>query len=866
MKLPVNLTLALKLVRRDWSSGELNILGLALIIAVAASTAVSLFGHRLARTMETQAAEFLAADLVVSSHEAYAEEWFRKAVEMGLASARTVEFPSVLVENNELLLTGAKAVSDAYPLRGAVRTTASDIAAETVAKEAPQPGTAWVDSRVLNSLKLSLGDSVTLGEKPLKLVSIITHEPDRRGDLYSLSPRILFNLADLEATAVIRPGSNAHYYALFAGDVKTILEFKQWLKPLLHPGQKLVDIHEDRPELGNALSRAERYLGLSSIVIVLIAGVAIAMSARRYSERHYDLTALLKCMGAKERDVLAIHLLQYLAIGMAFSLVGCAIGFLAQEGVAWWLKGILPHELVPPAWYAPLFGVAVGLFVLFGFALPPVLNLKRLPPLRVLRRDLAPLPSSAWTVYGLALVTLSLLVWRYTGDGRMTAIVLGIALATLGVAGLLVLALLKALRRLIPLLGLSWRFGLQNLTRRPRLGMVQILAFGLTATAMLVSLLVRTELIQEWQRQLPPNAPNYFALNLFEGDLPAFREFLSQHGIIASDFYPIVRGRFTEVNGVDVHTLTHKDTQGEGAANRDLSLTWSEVPPTDNRITEGEWWGNSNAVELGHYSGRQEIPPAPLLQRGVDGQVLDSTALNPQPGLVSVEAKLAESLQIKLGDTLGFSIDGQKRDAVVASLRSVRWDTMRPNFYMIFSPGTLSGFPARWLTSFYCQQEKKGDLVNLAKGFPAVTLLEVDQLLKQFQTILKEISLSIDFVLTFALAAGFAVLFASVRATLDERLREDALLRAMGASRSLLRKSLTIEFVTLGLLSGLLAAAATEAIAWVLFSRTFELHARFHWQMWILAPLAGSLAVGISGYIHTRGVVRSSPVKVLREI
>ena len=856
MKLPINLALALKLVRRDWRSGELNILGLALIIAVAASTAVSLFGHRLTRTMETQAAEFLAADLVVSSHEGYVEAWFSKAVEMGLKTARTVEFPSVLVENNELLLTGAKAVSDAYPLRGALRTTASDIAAETVANEAPPPGTAWVDNRVLNSLKLSLGDSVTLGEKPLKLARIITHEPDRRGDLYSLSPRILFNLADLEATAVIRPGSNAHYYALFAGDVKAILEFKQWLKPLLHPGQKLVDIHEDRPELGNALSRAERYLGLSSIVIVLIAGVAIAMSARRYSERHYDLTALLKCMGAKERDVLTIHLLQYLVIGMVFSLVGCILGFLAQEGVAWWLKGILPHELVPPAWYAPLFGVAVGLFVLFGFALPPMLSLKRLPPLRVLRRDLAPMPSSAWTVYGLALVTLSLLVWRYTGDGRMTAIVLGIALATLGVAGLLVLALLKALRRLIPLLGLSWRFGLQNLTRRPRLGMVQILAFGLTATAMLVSLLVRTELIQEWQRQLPPNAPNYFALNLFEGDLPAFREFLSQHGIFASDFYPIVRGRFTEVNGVDVHTLTHKDSQGEGAANRDLSLTWSEVPPTDNRLTEGEWWGDSpaSAFELGRRSGRQEIPPAPLFQREV------------KPGLVSVEAKLAESLQIKLGDKLGFSIDGQKLDAVVVSLRSVRWDTMRPNFYMIFSPGTLNGFPARWLTSFYCPQNKKADLVGLAKRFPAVTLLEVDQLLKQFQTILKEISLSIDFVLTFALAAGFAVLFASVRATLDERLREDALLRAMGASRSLLRKSLTVEFATLGLLSGLLAAAATEAIAWALFSKTFELHARFHWQMWILAPLAGILAVGVSGYIHTRGIVRSSPVKVLREV
>jgi putative ABC transport system permease protein len=815
MKLPINLALALKLVRRDWTSGELHILGAALIIAVAATTAVSLFGHRLTRTMETQAAEFLAADMVVSSHDAYAEEWFRKSQEMGLAHARTVEFPSVLVENNELLLTGTKAVSDAYPLRGTVKTTVADLAAETAAKEAPQPGTAWVESRVLNSLKLALNDSITLGEKTLRVTRIITHEPDRRGDWYSLSPRVIFNLADLDATGVIRPGSNAHYYALFAGEPQQVLAFKHWLKPLLHPGQQLVDIHEDRPELGNALSRAERYLGLSSIVIVLIAGVAIAMSARRYTERHYDLTALM----------------QYLVIGITASFAGCALGYLAQEGVAWWLKGILPHALVAPAWYAPLFGVATGLFVLLGFALPPVLRLKRLPPLRVLRRDLSPMPSSAWTVYGLALATLGLLVWRYTGDGRMTAIVLGIALAALAGAGLCVLALLKASRRLIPHLSLSLRFGLQNLTRRPRLGMTQILAFGLTATAMLVSLLVRTELIQEWRRQLPENAPNYFALNLFEGDLPAFRSFMAQHNIVVSDFYPIIRGRFTEVNGMDVRALAHKDSQGEGAVKRDLSLTWSEVPPADNRLTEGEWWGGY-----------------------------------PQPGLVSVEAKLAESLQIHLGDRLTFSIDGQQREAVVNSLRSVRWDTMRPNFYMIFSPGTLSGFPARWLTSFYLPAEKKPDLVNLAKSFPAMTLLEVDQLLKQFQTILKEISMSIDFVLIFALSAGFAVLFASVRATLDERLREDALLRAMGASRSLLRKSLSVEFATLGLLSGLLAAATTEAIAWSLFSRVFDLHPRWHWEIWLLAPFVGALAVGVSGYAHTRGIVRSSPIKILREL
>ncbi|MFZ4702749.1 MAG: ABC transporter permease, partial [Candidatus Methylumidiphilus sp.] len=321
------------------------------------------------------------------------------------------------------------------------------------------------------------------------------------------------------------------------------------------------------------------------------------------------------------------------------------------------------------------------------------------------------------------------------------------------------------------------------------------------------------------------------ALNLFEGDLPAFKQYMAQHSLVSSDFFPIIRGRFTAVNGIDVHTLAHKDSQGEGAANRDLSLTWSQHPPMENPITEGDWWG-----------------------------------ANPGPGLVSVEAKLADSLQIHLGDRLSFSIEGQPLQAVVSSLRSVRWDTMRPNFYMIFSPGTLNGFPARWLTSFYVPPERKPVLVGLAKGFPAVTLLEVDQLLKQFQTILQEISLSIDFVLVFALAAGFTVLFASVRATLDERLREDALLRAMGASRKLLRQSLSLEFAILGLLSGLLAAATTEAIVWALFSRAFGLQPRFQWEIWVLTPVVGALAVGLSGYIHTRGIVRSSPMNILREL
>jgi putative ABC transport system permease protein len=829
MRLSTTLTLALRLLRRDWRCGELSILVAALVIAVTGTTAISLLGHRLTRTMTEQAAEFLAADLVIGGHEPAPQEWVDQALALGLETSRLVEFPTVLVEGDDILLTGVKAAGPGYPLRGNLRVQGSD--GERVMTHGPPPGEVWVEQRVLTTLNRRLGDPLTVGEKSLTVTGVLTHEPDRRGDLYSLSPRVLIHLADLDATGVIQPGSHAHYYALFGGGEKALLSFKHWLKPRLHAGQRVVDVHEDRPEVGNALTRAERYLGLSSVVIVLIAGVAIAMSARRYGERHFDLTALLKCLGARESEVLVIFLFQFLLLGLIGGLLGCLLGVAAQEGVVRVLRHLLPHTLAAPAWYAPLFGAAVGMLVLFGFALPPVLRLKRLSPLRVLRRDLAPLPSSAITVYGLALASLSVLLWRFTGDGRLTSLALGGGLAALAVVGLLAWASLKALSPLAPRLSLAWRFGLKNLTRRPRLGVSQIVAFALTLCAMQLSVLVRTELLQSWRAQLPSDAPNHFALNLFADDLPAFQAFLTAEGIEVGRFYPIVRGRLTMVNGVDVHSIAHRDSQGEAAINRDLSLTWTDTLPPDNRVLEGSWWADTAVGE-----------PS-----------------------VSVESGLAASLGIQVGDLLGFDIAGSVLTARVANLRSVHWDTMSPNFYMILAPGNLEGHPSTYLTSFYLPAERKTVLSRIPKAFPAVTLLEVDALLRQFQSILRQVTLAIELVLALALVAGFTVLFAAVRATLDQRLREDALLRAMGAGKRLLNASLWAEFLVLGALAGLLASAMSESLSWLVFSRIFDLVWHPHPLLWLITPVLSALVVGVCGYLNTRAVVRTSPVAMLRE-
>ena len=831
MKLVTLFGLALKLTRREWRSGELSILVVALVIAVAGTTAISLLGHRLTRTMEVRAAEFLAADLVVGAHEPLPSAWLDEAKQRTLNTAEIVEFSSVLVEHEELLLAGIKAVSDGYPLRGELRYSESDLAQEHPSNHGPQIGTAWVESRILNTLHLALGDSITVGEKSLKIVALLTHEPDRRGNFFSLSPRLLMNLSDLPATRVIQPGSNAHYYAMVAGEEDEIRAFKSWLKPQLHPGQNLLDIHEDRPELGNAITRAERYLGLSSIVIVLIAGVAVAMSAGRYTERHFDLTAMLKCLGASHREVLFIYLLQFLAIGIIGSFLGCLLGYAAQEAVLALLHRLLPQALSPPAWYAPLFGGAVGLVMLIGFALPPILKLGRLSPLRVIRRDLLPLPSSAWLVYGLAMLCLSVLLWRYTEDGRMTAMVLAIGAAALLVVGFLALGLLRLCRNRLRALPFAWRFGLQNMTRHPRLGVAQLMAFSLTLAAMQLSWVVRSELLQEWRNNLPENAPNHFALNLFETDLAAFQKTMEQAQLQASAYYPIIRGRLTGVNGRDVQKIPRKNTQGEAAIHRDLSLTFTAKLPRDNHIVEGKWW----------------------------------EAKTEQPR-VSVEKKLAEDLHIEPGDRLSFSLGSQTLVAEVASLRSVRWDSMTPNFYMIFQPGDLEGFPRTYLTSFYLATTQKGVLASLAKAFPAVTLLEVDALLRQIQSILHEVSLAIEFVLVLALAAGFTVLFAAVQLSLDERLREDCLLRAMGASRGLLRKSQWLEFAFLGLLSGILGYAMAELLGWVLFTQVFDLSTRLHWELWLITPAIGTVSVALFGFVATRKVLDTSPWQLLREL
>lgn len=824
------LNLAFKLLHRDWRSGEISILVVALTIAVASMTTISLFGDRLHRTMEKQAAEFLGADLVVTSHSKMPDFWAQKARELRLEVARTAEFASVVLNGDELLLAGIKACTSSYPLRGSLKTTLEEITDEVVTKDIPAPGTAWVDMRVLYKLGLSIGDQLEVGAKPLKITRIITYEPDRKGNLLSLSPRIMMNYQDLPATRVIQPGSHVHYYYLVAGEEMQLSKFRGWVYPKLNPTQRIMDVHEERPEVGTALSRAERYLGLASIIVVLIAGVAIAMATRRYSERHFNVAAMLRCLGLKQNQIIALYLMQLVLIGVVASLIGYGIGWVGQEALIYLLRDFLPAKLASPSWYALFLGILTGLITLTGFALPPILRLRRVSALRVFRRDLMPLPPSAVLVYGLAFSTLVVLMWRYTDDPKMTLYVMGIGVGSMLVLCMVVMVLLRLCGYLMKYVGLGWRFGLQNLRRHPKSTISQILAFWITLTSMVVILLVRTDLIDTWKTQLPDEAPNHFALNIFPNELNQFKTHLKQEGIQFKRFYPIIRGRLVRINDVDINLIAEQGSYGERVTNRVLSLTLAENVPEHNKIVKGRW-------------------------RGLD-----------EPVQVSVEQKLADSLGIQLGDRLTYGVGSQQLTAPVSSIRSVQWDAMKPTFYMMFSPGSLKGYPRTYITSFFLPQENKLALNRMVKRFPSVTILEVDVILERFRTIIKQVSVAVEFVLGFAILAGFTVLFAAVRTSIDSRIFEGALLRTLGANRKLLRISRIVEFCGLGFLAGLLAAITAELITWALATYTFQWDYQLNWLVWVTTPIVGALSIGLAGYFSTRVVLNKSPMNVLREL
>jgi putative ABC transport system permease protein len=821
--------LAWRLLIRDWKSGELTVLGIALIIAVTALTAVAFLTDRVGHAVELRAAESLAADLRLGSSQPIPDSYIEMAERSGLQTASMITMPSVVFEQDKSTLAAVRAVTKNYPLRGQLKIAPRLLAEAFVTSEAPAPGEAWATTRLLARLGADAGSVVMVGKASFKVTKVLDFRPDQGWQFVDLAPTLLINMTDLEATALIQPGSRVSYRNLYAGNRNDIVTFKPQLEALLTDGERLSDIEDTNPQIRSAMDRAGRFLNLASLVSVLLAAVAVAMAARRYAIRHRDRIALLKCLGSQQAFILRLNLLQLLMLTVLGATAGTVLGYLSQEALAWIARDLIAQDLPAPGAAPVLLGLVTALFILCGFALPDLIQMGNTPVLRVLRHDVEPPPLRYGLSYIAGIVAvLALLQWM-VGDIKL---VLGIAAGAAGTFAILGLAgwvLVKATGRFRGVAGVAWRYGLANLNRRGRESVVQVVAFGLGLMVLMLLTLVRNDLMDTWRDSLPADAPNQFLINIQPDEVPQIQQYLAEQNIKVPVFSPLVRARMTTINGEDINQISFEDPQGERWAKRESNLSFSDVMQTGNELKQGEWW-----------------------QAGTTGNE------------VSVEEDFGRELGIKLGDELGFSIAGEPVDATVTSFRSVEWDTFQPNFFMVFSKAALDGYPASYITALYAGAEDDEKILELMRKFPSVTVIDLDASLAQVRDVMDKASLAVQAVFLFTLFAGLAVLWAAVQSSLDERSFESAILRSLGATRGRVLSGVVVEFLAIGLLAGLLASTGASLAAWHLAVNVYELNYQFSPALWLAGPALGMIFVGISGLIATWRVVTHSPLAVLR--
>ncbi len=822
---------ALRNLARDLKSGEIGVLLLALAVAVASLTAVGFFTSRVGRAVNQQAGEVLAADLRLESARPIDESYDREAVSRGLRVARILSMPSVVFLGEESSLITLRAATEGYPLRGRLKIADRPFGPARVAEGIPAPGEAWADSRLLARLGANVGSELSVGATKFRVTRVLDYRPDQGAGFADLSTTLLINMGDVAATELIQPGSRVARAVLFAGNPQEVERFRTWLGEHKKKGERLESVADASPQIRASSDRAGRFLSLASMVSVLLSAIAVAMAARRYARRHLDNVALMKCMGASQGYVLRQMLLQLVVIAAVVGVLGTAVGYLAQAGLAWLLRDLVSGALPPPAMDASWLGLMTAAAILVGFALPPLLQLKRVPPARVLRRNLEPPPLRFVLVYGGAVgAVLALLYWIVRDSRLVTYVALGIGgtFLALAIAGWGLVRGLRPLRRGV---GVAWRYGLANIARRGRDSIVQIVAFGLGFMVLLLLALVRDDLLREWRASLPADAPNYFMINIRPDEGDALRAFFADRGLPPTELVPLVRARLTAINGVPADRIRFQSERAAGFVEREANLTWSSKLREDNRLVAGRWW-------------------------------FDGDGGGPR---VSVEQDYAERLGLKLGDTLTYDVAGEPVSARISSLRDVRWDSFQPNFFVVFSPGVLEGVTGTLITSVHVDPGQRPVLVDLVRRFPEVTIIDIDALLKQVRDVMDKAALAVQYVFLFTLAAGLMVLLAAVQATRDERRYESAMLRTLGASRSVVFKGVAAEFIALGLLSGLLAAAGASVAGYFLARRIFNLTYSPDPKVWIAGVLGGAALVGIAGMLAARSVVTQPPVTTLRQ-
>ena len=873
------LRLAIRLLKRDWYGGELRLLSLALVMSVTSVTGIALFTDRLEKALLLESANMLAADRIVSGRGTLPVEVLEEGQSRGLRTAETLSFISMAFSESGNLLVAAKAVTDNYPLRGDVIIADAPFVRGSPIQSGPPRGEVWLESRALPALGIEVGDSVSVGEAELNVSKIIITEPDRSGGglVDNAGPRLMLHMDDVETTNVVQLGSRISYRYLFAHDDLELLdEFEGWFRAREEwRGRYYIrDIRDESEEVSEALERAESFLLLGSLFAVLLAGVAIALTAKRYSERHYDYVAILKTLGCTSAQISLIYLAIQLMLAVIAVLVGCVLGYLVHQGIFRLLQSVLLFTL-PPAGFQPyVIGSLTAFVCLLAFALPPLLALRETPPLRVLRKDITQQKISAYVPYLFGVLGTIFLIYWYSEDLFLSSVLIGAVAAIALFLSIVSYLFLRSSGSVGMKAGSAWLLAMTAARRRRKQNVLQVMVFSVTIMSLLILTLVRTDLIEEWQAQLPQNTPNHFMMNITQGQIAGIQNFFAENGVESNAFYSLTSARVNRVNGnLPNPSNNDEDSLGGGTltentrlddADLDEAIGFNESPQSDAPpLQNGQQTSSGGRRVRGQLSRRQvtwseELPKDNLITSGTWWGV------DPQPGYVSIEEEYADWLDLELGDRIEFEVNRQVVTAEVSNFRSVRWDNMQPNFFIIFSPGTIDHLGATFLSTALMEREQKVLLNDLIRLFPTMVIIEIDALIEQIQTIIAQVTSAVELISILVLICGGLVLLSCVNASLDERFHENAILRTLGAGKKLILTSLLIEFASIGFVAGLIATIGAEVSLYYLQEQVFQQEFSLHYWVWAAGPLLGMLIIAGLGINSTRRVVQTSPLAVLR--
>lgn len=821
---------------RDLRAGELRLLVVAVTLAVAALTSVGFFADRLQGGLQRDALQLLGGDAVVASDNPTPAAFVERAKTLGLQSVTTMGFPTMGRASDDKggasKLVALKSVQPGYPLRGTLTVAVGPSAAEQTTRDIPARGEVWVDAPLLESLNLAMGDALLLGDAQLRITRIIVIEPDRGAGFMSFAPRVMLNEADVPATGLVQPASRLTYRFAVAGPQAAVKAFSQWAveeakKPEQH-GVRVESLESGRPEMRQTLDRAQKFLSLVALLAALLSAVAVALAARGFAADHLDASAMLRVLGQSQRTIAGAYTTEFALIGLFASALGVAIGYLVHNVFVLLLAGLVESALPAPSLWPVAFGLGMGLTLLFAFGLPPVLQLAQVPPLRVIRRDVGGLKPASMAVLGVGVAGFAALLLAVSSDIKLGLIAVGgFAGAVALFAGLSWVAV-KLLRRSVnEATAPRWLvLATRQISARPAYAVVQVssLAVGLLALVLLV--LLRTDLISSWRQATPPDAPNRFVINVMPEQADAFQQSLKDGGVKRYDWYPMIRGRLLAVNGKPVGPADFADDRAKRLVDREFNLSTAVAQPPHNQVVAGKWTEN-------------------------------------EQGAISVEEGIAETLGLKLGDRLQFDIGGVQNEARITSLRKVDWGSMRANFFVMYPVEHLEGVAVTYLAA-YRAPEKAGFDNALVRQFPNITNVDMGATITQVQRVLDQVIRAVEFLFAFTLAAGLVVLFAAVTATREERAREFAIMRAVGARASLLRQVQRAELMGVGLLAGFLASSVAVGVGWALARFVFD----FSWTASPWVPLIGALAGAVlalaAGWWGLRDVLRRPVVETLR--